>query len=243
MEAKKIIEAALFISTRPIMLNELGRLSGIHSLGHVKEILQELQREYEGRGLEIIQTQDGWQMQVRPELLPRVAHLTPYSDLSGGCKRTLALVVFKEPVKQSEIIKIQGNKAYSYIKELIKRGLIKAEKRGHTKILHLTQEFERYFGEEREKIRERMREMVEKGSEPDREGFEEEHTGERSEDEKAGEGGSEEREGRGYTEENPKETGGEKKKPRKERVKVSVGEEKEERKLIPSHSHAFVELE
>jgi segregation and condensation protein B len=153
---KRIMEAALFISNTPLTLDQLARISGINSLGHVKEIMESLQKSYEGRGLEIFNSSDGWVMQVRASLLPRVAHLTPYSDLGEGPKRTLALVTLKEPVKQSEIIKTQGNKAYSYIKELKKRGLIVTEKVGHTKILKLTNEFERYFGEEKGKIKEQL---------------------------------------------------------------------------------------
>lgn len=159
-EQKKIIEAALFISTRPLSLDYLGRVSGVNSLGYVREIIESLQKDYEKRGLEVVKTPHGWMMQVRGDLLERVAHLTPYYDLSEGCKRTLALVVYKEPVKQSEIIKMQGNKAYSYLKSLVKRDLIKAEKSGHTKILKLTQEFERYFGDEKENIKEQLKGMV-----------------------------------------------------------------------------------
>ncbi len=159
-EQKKIIEAALFISERPLSLDYLGRVSGVNSLGHVREIIEGLQKDYEKRGLEIVKTPHGWIMQVRHDLLERVAHLTPYYDLSEGCKRTLALVAYKEPVKQSEIIKMQGNKAYSYIKSLVRRDLIKAEKSGHTKVLKLTQEFERYFGEEKERIKEQLKGMI-----------------------------------------------------------------------------------
>ncbi len=222
MDAKKTIEAALFISPKPLMLNDIGKIAGIHSLGHVKQILEELQKEYSERGIEVIQTQEGWHMQVRPQILPKVAHLTPYSDLSGGAKRTLALVVYKEPVPQSEIIKIQGNKAYSYIKDLLKRGLIKAEKKGHTKILYLTQEFERYFGEDKETIKERLRKMVEGGKEPVMESPEQ-----RSPE----------------PEETPQFI--EDKKPKKEKAKAVVRKEEkpEEKSIQPSHKHAFEELE
>lgn len=159
-DQKKIIEAALFISERPLSLDYLGRVSGVNSLGYVREIVEGLQKDYEKRGLEIVKTPHGWIMQVRQDLLERVAHLTPYYDLSEGCKRTLALVAYKEPVKQSEIIKMQGNKAYSYIKSLVRRDLIRAEKSGHTKILKLTQEFERYFGDEKERIKEQLKGMI-----------------------------------------------------------------------------------
>lgn len=160
---KRILEAALFMSSRPLMLDEMGKLLGVSSLGYVKQLLQELQKDYSERGMEIVNTPNGWRMQVRPELLTSVSHLTPYSDMSEGVKRALALVVYKEPALQSELIHIQGNKAYSYIKELRRRGLINIEKRGHTKIITLTKEFERYFGEEKQRIREMMEESVRSG--------------------------------------------------------------------------------
>ncbi len=154
---KSVIEAALFITPNPLKLNELARLAGISSLGYLKDILEKLQKDYNGRGIEITATRDGWQMQVKPEYLSHVSNLTPYSDLSEGCKRTLALVVYKEPVTQAEIIRIQGNKAYTYIKQLKRRGLIRAEKKGRSRVIKLTQEFERYFGEEKEKIKEQLK--------------------------------------------------------------------------------------
>lgn len=156
MSQQKILEAALFMSARPLMLDEIGKILGVHSMGYVKEMLEKLQKDYADRGMEIANTPQGWVMQVRQELLTKVAHLTPYADISEGCKRTLAIIAYKEPVQQSEIIKIQGNKAYSYLKALQKRNLIKAEKKGRTRMIKLTQEFERYFGEEKESIKERL---------------------------------------------------------------------------------------
>ena len=169
----KIMEAALFISSQPLTLDKLARIANINSLGHVKELVEQLQKEYESRGLEIFSTPDGYSMQVRPGLLPKVAHLTPYSDLGEGPKRTLALVTLKEPVKQSVIIKTQGNKAYSYIKDLKKRGLVVTEKEGHTKILKLTQEFERYFGEEKGKIKEQLERHIQAAGHGDEPGSDE----------------------------------------------------------------------
>lgn len=161
---KKLLEAALFMSPRPLMLNDLARIAGINSLGYIKQMLEELQRSCSDRGFEIANTREGWVMQVRQELLPAVAHLSPYSDLSEGCKRSLALIVYREPIKKSELIKIQGNKAYSYLKTLEKRGLIRSERAGRTSVLRITQEFERYFGEEKEKVRDALQAEFSKGT-------------------------------------------------------------------------------
>jgi segregation and condensation protein B len=159
---KRILEAALFVADRPMRVEELSKVSG-HAPGHVRKALGELAREYEGGALEIAETPEGWHMRVKHEILPRVAHLTPHSDLSEGCKRALALILYKEPVKQSEIVKMQGNKAYGYVKRLQKKGLVKACKKGHTMVLELTQEFENYFGERKEKLRGRLEEAIKSG--------------------------------------------------------------------------------
>jgi len=157
-----MIEAALFMSSGALDVKELSKITGISSLGHLEELVGELSREYEKRGVEIIKTPEGWCMQVQQDLLKKVSHLSKYSDLEDGHKRTLALVVYKEPVMQSEIIKTQGNKAYSYIKKLHRKGLIKSEKKGRTKIITLTNEFERYFGDQKEKIKRRLSNTADK---------------------------------------------------------------------------------
>lgn len=157
---KKIVEAALFVADRPLRVEELARVSG-QNIALVRKIVEELCKDYaDGRALEVVETPEGWHMRVKQDILPTVAHLTPHSDLTEGCKRTLALVLYNEPVKQSDIIKTQGNKAYSYIKKLEKKGLVKAVKKGHTMMLELTQEFENYFGERKDHLKERMHEEM-----------------------------------------------------------------------------------
>ena len=168
MDQKKLIEAALFISQKPLDLHDLAKITGMSSLGFLKEQLEQLQEEYKEKGVEVVQVGDRWHMQVRPDCLEKVAHLTPYQDLPEGPKRSLALILYKEPVKQSEIIKTQGNKAYSYIKRLKLMGLVKAEKEGHTKILSVTKELENYFGQQKDKIKEQLT-VLEKPEIPEQE--------------------------------------------------------------------------
>ena len=153
---KRLLEAALFMASEPLELERISKIVGISSLGYLKGILNELEQEYQEKGFHLLENREGWMFQVDNKFLPHVASLTPYSDLPEGQKRTLALVAYKEPLMQAEVIKTQGNKAYTYIKHLVKKGLIKAEKHGRTKSLSLTQEFERYFGENKEAIKEQL---------------------------------------------------------------------------------------
>jgi segregation and condensation protein B len=74
----------------------------------------------------------------------------------------LGIVALQQPILQSEVVKIQGNKAYNYIKYLEKKKLIKTEKAGRTRLIKTTKEFERYFGKSLEEIRPKLESVVEK---------------------------------------------------------------------------------
>jgi len=156
IDHKRLLEAALFMASEPLSMEKLSKISGVHSLGFLKQMLVDIVQEYESRGFHLVENNSGWMFQVDRKFLSKVAGLTPYADLPEGEKRCLALVAYKEPVLQSEVINIQGNKAYNYIKNLVRKGLIRTERKGRSKELSLTLEFERYFGEDKEKIRERL---------------------------------------------------------------------------------------
>ncbi|UCD03242.1 MAG: SMC-Scp complex subunit ScpB [Candidatus Aenigmatarchaeota archaeon] len=167
---KGLLEAALFMSSEPMSLDELSKVTGVNSLGYLRGMLLELKDDYAERGIRLLESAQGWSFQVHRDHLDKVANLTPHADIPEGQKRTLALIAYKEPVTQSEVIKIQGNKTYAYIRSLITRGLVRGEKHGRTKMLSLTQEFERYFGEEKERVREQLIEkLIKKGDAPPQE--------------------------------------------------------------------------
>ncbi|OYT36589.1 hypothetical protein B6U91_00895, partial [Candidatus Pacearchaeota archaeon ex4484_71] len=52
---------------------------------------------------------------------------------------------YKQPLKQSILVKIRGNKAYDHVKKFADLNLIKKKKEGHTNILTLSDEFYDYF--------------------------------------------------------------------------------------------------
>jgi len=160
---KALIEAALFASENPLSLHTLKKISGITSTRELKKILHEIKREFDvsTRGIELAITPEGYQFKVKDKFSEIVAPLTPHADLSDGMLRTLGLVAIRQPITQSEIVKIQGNKAYNYIKKIEKKGLITSEKAGRTRILRTTREFERYFGKSLKEIQETLRSVIE----------------------------------------------------------------------------------
>ena len=69
-------------------------------------------------------------------------------ELSRAELKTLAIIAYYAPVKQSDVVKIRGNRAYEHVKKLEEMGLIRTEKQGATKVIYLAQGFYDYFGEE-----------------------------------------------------------------------------------------------
>lgn len=144
--AKAAIEAALFASGRTISLKELADLSG-RSLEQAVALAEELAGEYAARqsGLEIRRIGDGYSMQVRYALAGRIISFAP-KEIAAPLIRTLAIIAYRQPIKQSHLVEIRGNKSYDHVRELEKRGLVSYEKCGHTKLLSTTRGFADYFG-------------------------------------------------------------------------------------------------
>jgi segregation and condensation protein B len=154
MNEKALIEAALFVSDKPLTKEKLGAMLKMDP-DEIKTYIIRLQTDYriEDRGFELVETPEGYELRVKPEYRDRVARLAPFADLSEGMMRTLAIIAAKQPVKQSLIVKYQGNKSYKYISLLEAKGLIKCEKYSRTKLCTTTPEFEKYFGTSAEQIK------------------------------------------------------------------------------------------
>ena len=161
LKEKALVEAALFISDKPLTPEKISKVTGIEKK-KVVEILSKIEKELEkkGRGIELVKTPEGFEFRVKKEYREKVAMLAPLADLSKGMMRTLAIITVKQPIKQSLIVKYQGNKAYGYIKKLEEKGLIKTEKCGRTKLITTSSEFERYFGKKPEEVKKILEEKV-----------------------------------------------------------------------------------
>lgn len=147
---KALLEAALFTANDPISIEQLSKL--LKQNEHlIRELIAELRSEsiQRFRGIYVMETATGYQLRVKPEYAQLVRHLTPHHDLSRGLLRVLAMVAYKQPITQSEIVKVIGNRAYDYVKKLEEKGLIKTVKHSRTKALIATKEFAEYFGLEK----------------------------------------------------------------------------------------------
>jgi len=150
----KKIEAALFVSGRFLGVPELVELTDINPL-LLKELLEKLKEDYILRdcSLEIINKNDLWKMDLRQEYFNMINKLASgNAEFTKAEQETLAIIAYKQPVKQSVIIKIRGNKAYDHVKHFIDLGLVRARKIGHTNELNLTEQFYDYFHLEKKQV-------------------------------------------------------------------------------------------
>jgi len=147
----KKIEAALFICARHLTVEELVGYTDINPL-LLKELLEKLKQSYKEKesAIELIENNGMWKMDVREEYHKMINKMaTGDAEFSKAEQETLAVIAYKQPVKQSIIIKIRGNKAYEHVKHFIDVGLVKGKKIGHTKELQLSENFYDYFNVEK----------------------------------------------------------------------------------------------
>ena len=143
----KKIEAILFISGRFLNMKELITLSDLNPIV-IRDLLEQLEQKYGGAdsALQIIEKNDMWKMDVRAEFSHIINRLaTGSSEFSKAEQETLAIIALKQPIKQSVIVKIRGNKAYDHTKKFSELGLIKKKKTGRTYELSLSGDFYDYF--------------------------------------------------------------------------------------------------
>lgn len=146
-ENLKLLEAVFFVSGRFLKMQEIISLTDLNPI-LIQDLIEKLKEKYnkENSALEIIEKNEMWKMDVRQEYSHIINKLaTGSAEFSKAEQETLALVAFKQPIKQSVVIKIRGNKAYDHLKKFAEIGLIKKKKTGHTYELSLSDEFYDYF--------------------------------------------------------------------------------------------------
>jgi len=175
-EKKSRLEAALFLAEDPVAKKEISDILNLGSMGFIEELIEEFQEDLEEnhRGLELIHTENGYELKVKKDHLEHVSHLAPHQDLNEGQLRTLSLIAYNSPLEQADLVEVRGNRAYQHVKELVNRGFVKKEKDGRTAILDVSDFFMDYF--DIESIDE-----FKQGADPDKQ--EEETEGEDEEDE------------------------------------------------------------
>ncbi len=147
-EQKKLIEAILFMSPKSVSTDDFAKNLGLKNSAEAETIALELMNEFNSRdsALEIVKLDDSFQMKVKQPFDSKVGHLASEQLFHKGIMKTLALIAFKQPIKQADLVKYRNVKAYDHIAKLVEEGFITRESKGRTYILKTTRKFLEYFG-------------------------------------------------------------------------------------------------
>lgn len=141
---KSKVEAILFLTDKPMRAQAIARIVN-EDVQVVRQAILDLIHDYEERasGLEIADD-NGYIIQVKDEYASIIDEFVPM-EMPVALIRTLSAIAIKQPVMQSEIIKIRGAGAYDHIKELMVRELIIKKEEGRSPTLSTTKKFQEYF--------------------------------------------------------------------------------------------------
>jgi segregation and condensation protein B len=141
-----VVEAALFSAGKPLATEEIAENTGLDRrkvLGYLKE----LQARYASAAsaLEIGKAGDKWGMQVRTSYAEKTTKLAPM-EIPIKLLKTLALIAYHQPVLQSDVKEMVGEKVYEHVALLVELGLVKKRVHERSFLLVTSERFPEYFG-------------------------------------------------------------------------------------------------
>ena len=149
LREERLVESVLFSASKPVGIEEIKEASGL-SKKKVTEALENLIQTYnverkKETSIEVIKAGDKYTMQVKKKFLDQSV-MVAKPEIQSHHLKTLALIAFHQPVKQSNLRRMIGPKVYDHVDELSAMKLINAKKHGTTEMLTTTKLFPEYFG-------------------------------------------------------------------------------------------------
>jgi len=147
LSEKNKIEAIFFTTGRFMSLQEIADFCEISSPGKVKELVEKLKKDYEGKenSLTIFEENGKYKLSIKKQYNYLTTKLLDVTEMDKPTQETLAVIAYKQPAIQADVVKIRGNKSYDHIAVLKELNFVTSEKYGRTRLLKLTQKFFDYF--------------------------------------------------------------------------------------------------
>ena len=154
---KNIIEAALMVSTQTLSIQRLMNLFDEDKTLHpdrdsIKTAINDLQKDFEGHGVSLVEVASGFRFQVNSEYAEWVNHLFDERPprYSKALLETLSIIAYRQPITRGEIEDIRGVSVSGTItKTLQEREWIKVvghrDVPGRPELLATTKSFLDYF--------------------------------------------------------------------------------------------------
>lgn len=147
MNAATKIEAILYLKGKPLSIGEIAEYAACDR-ATVESGIIELIDDYAHResALEVVETPDGYTMQLRSDFHDLVQTLIPV-ELGVGALRTLAAIALNSPILQSDLINVRGSGAYQQVQELVELGFVRKRRDSDSRSysLQVTPKFHQYF--------------------------------------------------------------------------------------------------
>jgi segregation and condensation protein B len=159
-----LLEATLFSAGRSMNMNELSEQLG-YDEEEITEAMNNLQstvKRRRGGGLQVVEIGGKWAMEVKPIIANHLPKETK-SELAPKLLKAAALIAYHQPMPQSRLVELLGQRAYDHIRELAQAGLIGRRRDGNTRRLTTTRRFSEMFGcphTDRKKVKAWFRDMV-----------------------------------------------------------------------------------
>lgn len=159
-----LLEATLFSAGRSLSVAEMSENLGydeeeiIESMGNLQSTI----KRRRGGGLQVVEIGGKWAMEVKPGIADHLPKETK-SELPPKLLKAAALIAYHQPMPQSRLVELLGQRAYDHIRELAQAGLIGRRRDGNTRRLTTTRRFSEMFGcphTDRKKVKAWFREMV-----------------------------------------------------------------------------------
>ena len=155
LSPKRILEALLFATARPITIPDLRKIMPGVPAKELERLVHELREEYErdGRSFELIEIAGGFEIVSRKEYASWLARLElqrKVRQASRSALETLAILAYKQPVTRAEIEELRGVDISGVLSTLLEKGFIKIagkkEVPGRPFLYGTTEKFLEHFG-------------------------------------------------------------------------------------------------
>lgn len=149
VKEKRLVESVLFSASKPVSISQIKEATSL-SRNQIKTTLEELIEDYNitrknETSMEVIKAGDKFAMQVKKQYADQSV-MVAKPDIENNLLKTLTLIAFHQPVKQSNLRRMIGPKAYDHVDDLVGLKLIHSKKHGATELLTTTKLFPEYFG-------------------------------------------------------------------------------------------------
>jgi len=144
---KQLVESILFSASQPVSITQIRETTGLSSQ-KIRSLLLKLIEDYENNrdsAMEITRAGNKYVMQLKEEFSDQSRQITP-KEMDEGMLKTLSLIAFHQPVKQSNLRRMAGEKIYKHVDELTTMHLIYTKKHRNTEMITLSKRFPEYFG-------------------------------------------------------------------------------------------------